>query len=107
MAGVGLLLLRLCVLALLVEVLRNIQPIEPRSMRLVIAGTAVAISMGFLTPIAAAFALCELSVYVPRGVSLVFVFITGALCLALALLGPGYYSIDSLIFGRKRIVFPK
>lgn len=79
-----------------------------------IHGTAILISLvvsvGYLTPIAAAAALaCHVLVWLEVGAQadVVVVALVPAIdALALALLGPGAYSVDSRRFGRRLVVLP-
>lgn len=69
---------------------------------------AIALSMGYLTPIAAATALAfHALLWLGIGSDSTAVAIIFALdAIALALLGPGAYSIDSYRFGRRVVVLP-
>ncbi|HKR34722.1 MAG TPA: hypothetical protein VJT10_07780 [Steroidobacteraceae bacterium] len=77
-------------------------------------GTAILISLvvsvGYLTPIVAAAALVLHAIVwfvIAAGVDAAAVAIVLSLdALALALLGPGAYSLDSHRFGRRRLVLP-
>ena len=73
--------------------------------RCVIVGTAVLIWIGLWTPIAAvAEAVLQISI-VGLGQELnTESLVYAALGLGLAMLGPGCWSLDSRLFGRKRIV---
>ncbi len=71
----------------------------------------VLILVGFLTPFAAAWmagALAVLQVTAPpadlNGLSVLLLISGGA---ALALLGPGAFSVDARLFGRREIVIPR
>ncbi len=71
---------------------------------------SLAISMGYLTPIAACAALvCHALIWFAAGAALdaaglALIFALDAL--ALAMLGPGAYSLDSRRFGRRLVVLP-
>lgn len=69
---------------------------------------SVALSVGCLTPIAAAVALVfHALLWFIAGVDSAAVAVIFALdAIALALLGPGAYSIDSYRFGRRLVVLP-
>jgi putative oxidoreductase len=69
---------------------------------------SVALSVGYLTPIAAATALLfHMLLLFGIGVDSTAVAVIFALdTIALALLGPGAYSIDSYRFGRRLVVLP-
>ncbi len=67
------------------------------------------LSIGFLTPIASiAAGLFELATLLPSMGSTEwrFVVLSSLNALALSLLGPGAYSLDARLFGRRVIVFP-
>ena len=69
---------------------------------------SIALSVGFLTPIVAATALVFHGLlWLGAGVDSAVLAVIFALdAIALALLGPGAYSIDSFRFGRRRLVLP-
>jgi hypothetical protein len=68
----------------------------------------VALSAGYLTPIAATLALvCHGLIWFDLGVdSTVVAAVISLDAIALALLGPGAYSADSYRFGRRLVVLP-
>lgn len=109
MPGLALLLMRVCVaLALLLTDLghRHVLPGWVHGVALL---TSVALSIGYLTPIAAATALAfHALVWTGIGIDSPAVSVIFALnAIALALLGPGAYSIDSARFGRRLVLPPK
>jgi hypothetical protein len=69
---------------------------------------AVALGVGYLTPVVAVIALVfHVLIWSSLGVGSVA--LAGVVCLdaiALALLGPGAYSVDSFRFGRRVVVLP-
>lgn len=74
------------------------------SLQLITAICSALLIIGLWTPIAGVFmALCELSLlfFTFSGASMHIVL--GALGAALAMLGPGAWSVDAHLFGRKRI----
>lgn len=73
--------------------------------RCVIITVAVLLWIGLWTPIAAvATVLLQIGV-VSSGLELSWAsLVNAALCLALAMLGPGSWSLDARLFGRKRIL---
>jgi hypothetical protein len=106
--GVALLALRASVaLALLIEVFDHGQGL---SRWLQGAGLllSVALCAGYLTPVAAAMAILFHALVWPlQGLDSVFVGSIVLLdALALALMGPGAYSMDSYRFGRRVVVLP-
>ncbi len=66
------------------------------------------LSMGYLTPIAAALGLVlhMLIWFGPGGGSAAIVLVVSLDAIALALLGPGAYSLDGYRFGRRVLVLP-
>ena len=70
--------------------------------------TSIAIGAGYLTPIAAIVALATHVViwFALDSVSLAAATVVTLDALALALLGPGAYSIDAYRFGRRLVVLP-
>jgi hypothetical protein len=106
--GLALLLVRASVaLALLFTDygLRHVLPGWVHGIAIVISG---ALSLGYLTPVAAATALAFHGLlWFAAGVDNAAVSVIFALdAIALALLGPGAYSIDSYRFGRRLVVLP-
>src|ERR1700723_2013303 len=82
-----------------------------RSPRLIPIGgalLALAIGLGFLTPILSLLCcLCETAYLLSRGqTNTAFVAVSVLLAIGLSLLGPGAYSLDARLFGRRVIVFP-
>lgn len=69
---------------------------------------SIALSAGYLTPIAATLALvCHGLIWFGLGVDSAVVAVLFCLdAMALALLGPGAYSVDSYRFGRRLVVLP-
>ena len=104
--GVGILFLRFAVGATLVAIASG--PRAPALPALIVmGGLALTLLMGFMTAIAALLVAVLLGVCVAFGG-----FAAGPLeaatlahSLALALLGPGAYSLDARLFGRRRLIF--
>jgi hypothetical protein len=69
---------------------------------------SVAISAGYMTPIVTALALlCHALIWVwVGGTDVASILIVALDAIALALLGPGAYSIDAYRFGRRVVVLP-
>lgn len=108
--GLALLLLRLSVaVALLLRdyAYRDALPVWVHGTAIVIS---LVVSVGYLTPLAAAAALAYhmlVGIELGAGVDAVLVTLVPAIdALALALLGPGAYSVDSRRFGRRVVVLP-
>jgi uncharacterized membrane protein YphA (DoxX/SURF4 family) len=73
--------------------------------RCAVDGVAVVIWIGLWTPLAAAAAAAIQIGVVIFGHRLdVSLLIFAAVCLSLSLLGPGAWSLDARLFGRKRII---
>ena len=78
------------------------------SLQLLTAACSALLIIGLWTPIAGVFmALCELTflVFTFSGASMHIAL--AALAAALAMLGPGAWSVDARLFGRKRIRIPE
>jgi putative oxidoreductase len=106
--GLGLLILRLATgvsLAAVADVTGDLADTANLLVRCLVGGVVVLLSIGLWTPIAAVTAAA-----IQIGtMSLAHQFysssvVTAAVCLALAMLGPGSWSLDARLFGRKRIV---
>jgi hypothetical protein len=106
--GVALLLLRASVaIALVVESCVHRHGLSGW-MQIAVAVVALALSVGYLTPIAAAAAVvCHGLLWLGPGTDASALSIIFALdATALALLGPGAYSIDSHRYGRRVLMLP-
>jgi hypothetical protein len=106
--GTALLLLRLCVAAMLwahAGLLDDI--LSPVVRNFLVAALGLMLCVGALTPICGAFALiAQLAVIVPsEGLDATDTVIHAAVAACLVLLGPGAYSLDARLFGR-RIILP-
>jgi putative oxidoreductase len=106
--GLGLLILRLATgfsLAAVAHVTGDLAGTADLLDRCLVSGMVVLLSIGLWTPIAAvtaaAIQIGTMSLAHQFNSSSV---VTAALCLALAMLGPGAWSLDARLFGRKRIV---
>lgn len=103
--GAGLLLLRFSCALVAYPVIARL-PLPPPVMRLVLlpaAAIALALALGFRTrTVALLLAMAALAVVPTLGAYGAFMVIAHAAgCGALALLGPGAYSIDARVFGRQ------
>jgi hypothetical protein len=106
--GLALLLLRASVaIAVALEIYSHRQDLPGWAQTIAIL-IAVALSLGYLTPIVAAAGLVFQALvwqYLgPSTAALAIIFSLDAV--ALALLGPGAYSVDSYLFGRRVVVLP-
>lgn len=108
--GVGLFLLRVSVAATLLII--ELDRTSESPVNLLLAGAlliSILLFIGFLTPylsfIVCAYAFVSLFVvgFRPGALPLVSLILTSA---ALALLGPGAYSVDARLFGRRVLVVP-
>ena len=109
MPGLALLLMRVSVaLALLLTDFSH-RHVLPGWVHVVAILTSIALAVGYLTPIAAATALgFHALIWAGVGIDSAAVGAIFALnAIALALLGPGAYSIDSARFGRRLLLPPK
>jgi uncharacterized membrane protein YphA (DoxX/SURF4 family) len=107
--GVALLVLRLCVAALLfIDQAARLAWPTPLWLAIASVLAASAVAVGFLTPL---FALACGVLELTASVSLAqwatpFLVLELSLAVVAALLGPGAYSIDALLFGRRMVVLP-
>lgn len=106
--GLALLLVRASVVFALLLTTHGHRHVLPGWVHGIAILISVALSVGYLTPIAAWTALVfDVLLWFVAGVdnaALAAIFALDAI--ALALLGPGAYSIDSYRFGRRRLVLP-
>ena len=108
--GIGLLLLRISVAATFVLIVANRADLSTIHLIFVVATLiALALTIGFLTPYLS-FVVCVYAlVNIFGGASRVDELVLASLLLsaaALALLGPGAYSVDARLFGRRVVVVP-
>jgi hypothetical protein len=108
--GIGLLLMRLVIGSILLVraswPLWNDHPVQPILTSAALAAPAVLLAIGLWTPLAGlAVAAIEISQIVTPDDLLVPV-LTGTIGGALAMLGPGRWSLDARLFGWKRIEAP-
>lgn len=77
------------------------------SLQMLTAVCSVLLIIGLWTPVAGVFmALCELSLLLFGSGALIHI-VLAALGAALAMLGPGAWSVDAHLFGRRRIRIPQ
>lgn len=110
--GIGLLLLRFSIAGTIVTLGSHYEATAPIARWLVVGeiGLAVLLCIGYLTPPVAS-VCCLLEFLLLTGISHEYMLIFCALMipetLALALVGPGAYSLDAQLFGRRLIRLPK
>lgn len=103
LAGAGLLLLRTMVGLALV--------LRPPHADVAVASGGLLLAVGLLTPVAGLGVACLLLVAhcltAPRGAPDLSTVLLAGGCVALTLLGPGAWSLDAWLFGRREIVVPR
>jgi uncharacterized membrane protein YphA (DoxX/SURF4 family) len=78
------------------------------ALQLVAAGCSVLLAIGLWTPIAGSLlAVAELSLLIFHFSSSSMDIVLAAIGAALAMIGPGAWSVDARLFGRKRIRLPQ
>jgi hypothetical protein len=107
--GIALLILRISLAAAISDCCFDV--IKPAVLPLVCIAVAVQsllLCLGLLTPIVSIIACAfELTALFATGHTDVrFIALSGLNAAAIALLGPGAYSLDARLFGRREIVFP-
>ncbi len=107
--GIGLLLLRAALSANLLHIILELPPsIDSLWIRAALAAVAAMLCAGLFTPVTALVcAFCEVAAWLFVSGSCVALHV-GAILVAVALvmLGPGAYSLDCRLFGRRHVIFP-
>ena len=109
--GTGLVFLRAVTATPLVQFIKG--PVAPAltfsiTLQLLAGGCSALLIMGLWTPIAGLFmAGAELSLLIFHFNSSSMTIVLAALGVALAMIGPGAWSVDARLFGRKRIRIPQ
>jgi hypothetical protein len=106
-AGAALLILRLCVAGTVLlrpHLLEGLAP--PTICSLLMATSALALCLGALTPVVCVLVLLMQVCTLARlhGLDTVDTIIHASMAVSLLLLGPGDYSVDARLFGRRRIL---
>ena len=107
--GAGLVFLR--IVAAILSVQHEIAGVAPHPvmvmLQLVAAAAAALVLAGFCTPVAGGLmAVAEMCLAFSHASDPSIHILLGALGAALAMLGPGAWSVDARLFGRKRIQIP-
>jgi uncharacterized membrane protein YphA (DoxX/SURF4 family) len=109
--GSGLLFLRAVTAIPLVQFIQGLVAPTPTfsiTLQLLAAGCSALLMLGLWTPIAGLFmAGAELSLFLFHFNSSSMPLVLAALGVALAMIGPGAWSVDARLFGRKRIRIPQ
>jgi len=106
-AGAALLILRLCVAATVLLRPHLLEgPASPTIFSLLMATSALALCLGAFTPVACILVLLMRLYALTRmhGFDAVDTVIHASMTVSLLLLGPGDYSVDARLFGRRRIL---
>lgn len=105
-AGVGLVLLRLSVAGSLTALLPG-STLAPAWMLFLMILVSIGLCAGFLTRILASLSILAATItLVGESVAPALAILNLADALALAMIGPGAFSVDARLFGRRTIVLP-
>jgi putative oxidoreductase len=108
--GAGLVFLRAVTVISLVQGIAEWTPIPPvfAILQLLAAGAAALLLIGLWTPVAGfIMAAAELSLVLLHAGDVPMHLVLGVLAAAIAMIGPGAWSVDARVFGRKRIRIPQ
>jgi len=109
-SGIGLLIARLTVSALLLDIAgHNLLRGDASVVSFTVAILSLFIALGLFTPVVssvAALLTIALLLLVHRE-ALTLSAATTCFCVVLALVGAGAYSVDGLLFGQRRVTWPK
>jgi hypothetical protein len=103
--GVALVLFRACVAAMFVLEAWPRVPAAAAAPGLLAGALATALLLGLATPLACLLCLAAEAVFAAQAFTPMTAIVLVE-AVALALLGPGGYSVDGLLFGRRRLVWP-
>jgi uncharacterized membrane protein YphA (DoxX/SURF4 family) len=107
--GIALLLLRVPLSANLVRRVIEVHAnIDTAWVQALLATVAIALCIGLFTPVSAVLcALIEMVIWhFSSGAVAVLHICAIPVAIALAMLGPGAYSLDARLFGRRQVIFP-
>jgi uncharacterized membrane protein YphA (DoxX/SURF4 family) len=105
--GAGLLVLRLAAAIPLIGggvAVRDASQLVPHAIYFATVGVGILLLAGLWTPVAGAWqAVIEVWIFLSRGDGASLNLLLAALGVSLVMLGPGAWSVDARLFGRKRI----
>jgi uncharacterized membrane protein YphA (DoxX/SURF4 family) len=108
--GIALLILRISLATMLiVNGFPHLEPISPRWGFACLVILAVPLCLGLLTPVLSG-VCCLISLatlWTGSGSAPLYLILLILNATALAILGPGAYSLDARMFGRRRLIFPR
>jgi hypothetical protein len=107
--GIALLLLRMALSANLVHGFFDVRTnLDTPWMLALLSTVAISLCVGLFTPVTAALgAVIELVIWHFSSAAIAALHVCAMLvAVALAMLGPGAYSLDAKLFGRRRVIFP-
>jgi uncharacterized membrane protein YphA (DoxX/SURF4 family) len=105
-AGVALLILRLCVAGTIVLPTHLLGGLAPPTISTLLMGTlALALCLGTFTPVSCVLVLpMQFCALTRLGFDAAETVIHASMTVSLLMLGPGAYSVDARLFGRRRIL---